>query len=194
MGRTNRARNVVATLVALALCVTDCPSAAGAETNCYLDESFAPQLTRLRITIENRHIAWNTVRGGIRDVIISESIATGFSPHRVIAGFQSLLDREESLNDAKAILGIADEAARALGVDPSTILKALYAAISGQNNAPIEGLDPSVKAIIDRHGRLSEVLSQMHKDFNYAVNAKDNPVLNYDRSRVLRELQCPDAP
>jgi len=166
------------------------PVASAAQAPCHLDDSFAPQLAGIQATLAAHNTPWGSVRGGIRDFVTTESVAGGFSPHRILASLQMVLNHDPALPDAKQIVGVAVDAARARRLDPVTVVRAIFMATGGADVTYLETIDPKVVPIIARHGYLSAVLRQMRSDYRSAINTESDPAFNYDRAHAMAELHC----
>lgn len=142
----------------------------------------------LRSDLARKGVNWNDVRGGIAEWVRTESIATAFDPGVIIATLRYALAHNYDLHDAKILSSLSAEAAQAKRRMPQYVLEAVFMAVNGEN-ARLISIDKNEAPILAKHGHLTDVMKQLHYDFDWAV-ARQTKDLEPRRFEIMRAMNC----
>jgi hypothetical protein len=132
------------------------------------------EMRRISVAVENNGEAWSGVNGKLKDFIDSEKQLTGFTDDKLLASFRAIEDAGHKSADAYQILVVAEDVAKARGEDVEAVTRKIIAA-EGARGTGLEQLDPKLKDLIKNHATMSELLTQLEKDYrDHAIKATDD--------------------
>jgi hypothetical protein len=126
-------------------------------------EALQASMSTLESSVNTQGASWDKAGASIKKFLDVESLASGFTQGELAQALNRLVTSNISVSDSETILSVAEETAVAKHTDVLTVVDLLIDAEAGRGIG-LAKLDPQIKAIIQSHGTLSQVLKVLHKD------------------------------
>ena len=123
---------------------------------------------------------WKEAQESIEKFAEAESLAAGYATTELVAALNTLVTAGHDVHDSEQMLSVATELARSKHIALEEAVQYLISAEAGRARGLVQ-LDGSIKQIVDSHGKMSDILKQLHKDMGGAITDADGLEMNQAR-------------
>ncbi len=131
------------------------------------------QMRRISTAVEDNGESWDHAREKVEAFLSSEARFTGFSQGELRSAFNTIIEAGHSTADAYQIMTVAEDTARARGMDVEEVTQRIIQAEAGRALG-LAQLDPRLKDAIKNHADLDTILTQLANDMRGQAEGATN--------------------